>query len=547
MLRRMRSYWLIACLCVVLAAALFWQAAWLSFTADEPSHFAAGYAYWLNKDYLFPSDTPPLTRILGGWIPLALGAPRPETTPSWPTRNAYMIGSEIVNAMTPQQARRVITMSRAPFILFPLAIVLVIWLWARDMFGATVAGALAVCAAGEPTLIGHGALIKSDVPAAAMAVLFGYLAWRYWERPSKPRFIAMSAVLIAAVLTKFTLLALVPVAVGIALIRGRRVAGAAATLIAIYVAMLAAYQFHAGRVSKAELGQVLRAGVGIDVREINSVSSLLPWPTQFLKGVTFIGAADKSAGFGAYMLGHSIRGAQPLYYPLCWAIKSPIAFQILCIAGAVTSLIAAVERRGASADAVIWGFAAYFAWLAIRSHFHIGFRHFMPVLPFMILGCGFFLANLSRRWMQAGAAALVLWAVAASVWIFPNGISYFNEWIGGPRNGWRYLADSNIDWGQNFRDLGRYVSERKIPTIRVALFGLDAIGHYIPSDRFEFFDPASPPAPGVYAISVNTLLGAPDYQPGPHFAWFRSRMPDATAGYSILVYRVSASSANGKH
>jgi hypothetical protein len=339
-------------------------------------------------------------------------------------------------------------------------------------------------------------------------------------------------------------LALIPVAVGIGLIRRRHFAGIAATLIAIYVAILAAYQFHACRLSKAELGHALSVGAGINVRAANSVVSLLPWPPQFVKGVEFIGEADKFEGFGAYMLGHPIRGAQPLYYPLCWAIKFPIAFQILCLAGAITSIFAVVWRRATAADTFVWGFAAYFAWLAIRSHFHIGFRHFMPVLPFMILGCGFFLAKVNRRWMQVGAAALILWAVAASVCIFPNGISYFNEWIGGPRNGWRYLADSNLDWGQNFRDLGRYVSKREIPKIRVALFGLDAISHYIPLDRFEFFDPALPPAPGVYAISVNTLLGAPDYQPGPKFAWFRSRTPDANAGYSILIYRVSAPSAN---
>src|SRR5262249_42447869 len=156
-----------------------------------------------------------LTRILGGWIPLVLGAPRPETTHSWAAGNAYLIGSEIVSAMSPEQARRVIAMSRAPFILFALVIILVIWLWARDIFGAVVANSLAICAASDPTLPGRGPLIKSDPPAAAMAVLFGYLAWRYWRQPSIPRFVAMNAALIAGILTKFTLLALIPIAVGI--------------------------------------------------------------------------------------------------------------------------------------------------------------------------------------------------------------------------------------------------------------------------------------------------------------------------------------------
>ena len=47
------------------------------------------------------------------------------------------------------------------------------------------------------------------------------------------------------------------------------------------------------------------------------------------------------------------------------------------------------------------------------------------------------------------------------------------------------------------------------------------------------------PAPGLYAVSVNFLTGflfPPGYD--DYLAYFRRRVPDARAGYSILIYDV---------
>ena len=50
---------------------------------------------------------------------------------------------------------------------------------------------------------------------------------------------------------------------------------------------------------------------------------------------------------------------------------------------------------------------------------------------------------------MALVAALALWYVGANAFIFPNYLAYFNELIGGPRNGYLWLVDSNLDWGQD--------------------------------------------------------------------------------------------------
>jgi hypothetical protein len=50
-------------------------------------------------------------------------------------------------------------------------------------------------------------------------------------------------------------------------------------------------------------------------------------------------------------------------------------------------------------------------------------------------------------------SVVVLWSVLSSLWSYPHSLSYFNELIGGPLNGPKYLLGSNVDWRQDLRYL----------------------------------------------------------------------------------------------
>ncbi|HYM13046.1 MAG TPA: glycosyltransferase family 39 protein [Bryobacterales bacterium] len=533
---------------------LGWEAWRLGVTFDEPSHLAAGYMYWRGQDVLSPSDTPPLMRIVSGWVPRALHAPLRQDTFGWRIQGSFDIGREILEASGAEQKHRLIFLMRLCFLIFPATIVWLVWSWGRELFGERIALLLAACTALEPTLLGHGPLVKSDVAAACGCLLFSYTAWRYWRRPDLRRVIVMTLGLLAAVLAKFNLLALIPVAVAVVLWRGgsarRRLALAAMVLGAVYAGLLAAYQFQARAISKNELDEMKTEGWSRGEVRTAEILGKLPWPPQFIRGLRYIGLANRKEGFPAYMLGHKIQYAAPLYFPLAWAVKFPIALQLLALAGMGASALRAARGQAGAEDAFVWGPPALLMALALPSHIHIGFRHVLPAVPFVILGAGFGLARWGRRRAaKAATAACVVWLGVASLGIYPQGISYFNEWAGGPQNGWRYLADSNIDWGQNLPELARWVEEHRIGKIKLYYFGLDIPEHYIPAGKVEReAAPWAPewekelqlkPQPGWYAISVNSLLGyffSPAYQ--NYFAYFKGRRPDAKAGYSIFLYHV---------
>ena len=94
-----------------------------------------------------------------------------------------------------------------------------------------------------------------------------------------------------------------------------------------------------------------------------------------------------------------------------------------------------------------------------------------------------------------------------------------------PDNGWRYLVDSNLDWGQDLGNLRGWLDENNMEQIWLSYFGEGSPSYYdINFTGLDSFPPrlmnpqARPfyphdPAPGVYAISATTLQGVPLCQP----------------------------------
>ena len=125
----------------------------------------------------------------------------------------------------------------------------------------------------------------------------------------------------------------------------------------------------------------------------------------------------------------------------------------------------------------------------------------------------------------------------------PYYLAYFNPLAGGPSNGYRHLIDSNIDHGQELKDLKNYMSQHGISKVQLAYFG-----HVWPQLYGIDFEPlGQQPKPGVIAISASFLQGQPyllTYLPQPFFVpldyyqAMRRYTPVDQIGYSLFIYRV---------
>lgn len=548
----------LALILVALLVALAWEARVCGVTVDEPSHLVSAYLYWRGADRLEPHDMPPLIKLVGGWVPRLLVAPVPWGQPGWDQKHEWFVALEMMERLKRPQIGRLFFYLRLPMLIFPVLTAWLLWHWGRQMFGPWVAVVLALLYALEPTAMAHGALFKNDIAATFGYFLFWYRAWRFWRDPRLRQALWLGLALLLAILAKMSLLILAPLAPFIVLLRFatlrakrlRLAACAVAILLVVpYLGALAAYQFQAQRLQPRELAAV---AANLSLPQVllapARLFSLLPVPENMWKGLVHLIESHK-AGNRIYLLGGIHPNGHPLYFLVCLAVKVPVPLQLLGVCGVV--MLAVRFKRGQleAADAFWLLPGPLYLGLASLSSLQLGARLVLPALPFGLMLCGLPAARWFSDRRIAVLAGLLAWLAVSSLQVFPRGISYFNVWAGGPEHGLQYLADSNIDWGQDLPALAELVSTRGIPKIRLSYFGTDNPWAYFSEQQLELVAPPwneqlaqgaiYQPKPGFYAISANLIPGhmfEPRWQ--DYYRAFRRLEPIAKAGYSIYLYYI---------
>ena len=150
----------------------------------------------------------------------------------------------------------------------------------------------------------------------------------------------------------------------------------------------------------------------------------------------------------------------------------------------VAALFAAVWRtdaRATQADEIVL-LAPVVVVLLVMSFFtdiNLGLRYVLPIFPFWFVSVSRVAALIEprRRILAALIVLPLVWNIARCGWIHPDHLAYFNELVGGPKNGYRHLIDSNLDWGQDLLQLETWLKKNR-PRERV---GLAYFGNVDPS------------------------------------------------------------------
>jgi 4-amino-4-deoxy-L-arabinose transferase-like glycosyltransferase len=235
----------------------------------------------------------------------------------------------------------------------------------------------------------------------------------------------------------------------------------------------------------------------------------------------------------AYFCGQLSDDGWRSYFPVAFAIKTPVATLLLLVAGISAILL----RRAAVLDRILLvGLVAFFALYAaamIASRNNLGQRHLLPLYPlaFVLAGAAAaWLATRHGKWLVGGA---LVWLLGANFYIHPQYLAYFNELIGGPSRGHLYLADSNIDWGQDLLRLRDYANRHPAEPIKLAYFGSAWPPYYLRCTALPSYFQFKPPAvlePGTYVVSVTQLLGIYDLELRDSFWTPRTRAAYVTLG-----------------
>ncbi|WP_233200260.1 ArnT family glycosyltransferase [Blastopirellula marina] len=506
------------------------------------------------------------------------------------TRPEFQVGPDWIAA---NRERSVWLTTIARFSCVPFAVVggLACFLWARDLFGYH-AGLLS-CALWcfSPNILAHASCVTPDAHAASMGVTAQYLYWRWLRRSTWTNAAIAGVILGLALLTKLTwivLLLIWPVAwIAYCLLRPSDKIGSKEsrfskpmglqiivilglgihTLNSVY-----AYDGTGTRLGDFSFRSSTLSGNAFGTTSNRFVDSLvanvpMPFPDQYIYGID-AQKHDHELHPATYLHGTVYRHGFWYFYIYAMSLKMPIGTTLLFL----LATLLALRTHHLSDDIVIASpFITILAVASMETDYTAHFRYVLPALPFAFV----WISRLApfvipaKPYLTLTVVSLAGLSIASSLSCAPHWISYFNEFAGGPAGGRFFLANSNLDWGQ---DLLFYKSwrdrNRSLPTPGLAYYGMlnpkDIGIEFVDVPEWIPYDGAAPdeavlggpsdlmnpdPAPGWYAVSVNLIMGHPGriyladgqrrYLERPHYAWLQALTPVDSAGHSILIFHVT--------
>lgn len=581
-------------------------------TYDELPHLTAGYSYWITGSCRLHPENGNLPQRWAA-LPLLISSPTFPTLeqPAWAGSNAWVLGKQFFFQLD-NRAECLLLQGRCMTALFGVAVASLVFCWSRRLFGWKAGFLSLILCVFCPSLLAHGGQITSDMAAAFFFLAGVGVLWWTFHEVSVSSVVISGLVLGGLFLSKFSAIAIVPVAGLLLLLRigtGRplkvgargqhliqsrlRISETLLGVLLVQALMVwgmiwAGYGFRQTPFADPSSAEehywrgwdAVLDGMGFspevtDVIQWTRESQLLPDPYLF----GFVFTLRYSQARSAFFQGELGTEGWRTFFPFAFLVKTPLPTLLVFGLALLTLGIPKSANdwcelwHGFYRTAPLWIFLAVYWTLAIRSRLNIGHRHILPTYPVMYILAGaaapWWLKSSSRLHsvVRIALQASLVWLVVENMRIWPHYLAYFNQVVGGPAQGYKYLVDSSLDWGQDLPGLKTWLDERKeslghVP-VYLSYFGTADPAYYqidaVPLPRkYEALPDrlVNVYRPGVYCISATNLQGVYqrlrppgekatslehlNYHHALYFAnlttFLRQREPDAEIGYSIMIY-----------
>jgi len=558
-----------ALLLAVMSLQMFAVIARKSITLDEIVMIPSAYYHLAAGNFQLVNEHPPLSKIIAG-IPLLFVQPN-EVTPEQIVGEPGSIREKWSYAErfwenNPDIFESLSFWPRLPAIILTVFLGLLIFKIARELFGPLAAVLAVALFTLEPTVLAHGRVVQTDIPATLGYLLLFFTMYRYAKSLSLRNAAWVGVAAGVALLAKFSMLLAGPVlAVFFVWMFWRATSkGSNRRTIIIHLALCAivtilvinaGYLFQHRAVATPDAQWIQEAFPRVS-GTVTFLTSLLSHilPADFVLGI-LRQVKHNSEGHPAGFLGMYSRFGWWYYFPVAFALKTTLPFLLL----ALTSLTWAIYRWVKDREArFLWMLAPFLVYTAyvFGSRIDIGVRYYLPAYPFLFILTGAFLARAIRspKIRRAGmfaAIALLTWIGVEAVRAYPNHVSYMNQ-LASSRPHWWYLSDSNVEWGDDARGVGVYLRERGETRVRSQFLGdFIMLHHYgVQPLTLANAEGIEPEHTRYVAIGASFLNGstvpealkingrwATEIERQNFFDAYRRRTPEAIIGGSVYLFR----------
>jgi hypothetical protein len=557
--RTQLKFWIsVTLLLVLMAGSQIWSATKEAEVWDEGFELGSGYVYLKTGRLRFNLEQPPLAKMLAA-LPLLYFNPRlPTEDPSWAIRDDVGFGFAFMyhNRVS---ADTMLMAARSSIILLTAALGFLMAAWTRRRFGNGPALLALALLAFDPNILAHGHYATTDL-GATFFIFAACIAWDAFLGSRRKLHLVLAGILLGfAIGTKFSAVMLLPAYAILYAIRwwqqrerftflhfgGSLLAVAAIAYVAIVAVYLPEAKFFVPSWAMKKPGPPLETVVncanpiGDLLCRAGRVASLQA--NSFYLGLSNF-AQHNAGGHLSYLLGQFSQNGWWYYFPVVFLVKTPTADLLLfgvLLLGGLSALFRNAPREKTRDPLAAWATiivpAALYFGLSMASRIDLGVRHLLPFYPFFFiaLAAGFSALVKSRPpWTGPLLIMVCVLLAAESLSASPQYLSFFNLVSGGTWRGPHYLLDSNIDWGEDLKQLKGYIDTHPAPQYCLEYFGTSVPANY-GMEHLGYVPRTNQPVERknmdcIVAISVTLLYDL--YEAPGSFAWLRARQPAGRVG-----------------
>ena len=494
---------------------------------DEIAHLPAGYSYWKTGQTVLNIEHPPLVKLMAAFPLLFMDLKFDPNDPDLigPIRNEWSFGS---NFLFSNDVDRLLLWGRLPVMLMSVLLGLYIYKWASELFNYQAGIWSLFLYAFMPVMITNAQFVTTDLPIASFSFIAFYYLWKFVTTGLK-KYLACSGLFLGLALSsKFSAVVFLP-------------------LIAVFIFIYAWRSCQNSLALKIRRFVILAALATVPAFAVIYFSYLMPTDSGFyLKGFKSV-YANWNPGYYFYLNGVFSQNGWWYYFLEAFLIKTPIPALIAFAASILFYKRIKIDGWG---KALIFSPMLFFAFVtSVKAH-NISIRYILPVYPFLIVWAGglvkifnfqfsifnkFSIANL-KIFMPL---ILSVWYVFSAISIYPDYMAYFNEFVGGSKNGYKYLDDSNVEWGQDLKRLGEYQISN--PDIRVIYSWRNSSPEYYGVKNLLMADDSGwwREPKGRYAVNTFLLIRMrllSKQRSDPALNWLALYEPIGRIGQSFFIY-----------
>jgi hypothetical protein len=509
-----------------------------NYTYDEAVHVSSGYSYWVTGEYRMNIfDHPPLAELIESFPLLFLKLKFPYEHISWREKLQYPFG-DIFTYHNTVSADVIIFLSRIPVLILSSILGYIIYLWAKEIYNSTATPLILLtlyCFC--PEIISHGALATTDFPYTFFLVLTLFFFTQYYLKPSTKKILLVGLCTGLTLAAKFSGIIIIPLLIFYFIFfspkKGAKLHHIFIFLVSSVVALSLCYRFYA-------------------------------FPLYF-EGITYTFSDIQTRGRASFLFGKHSTSGWFYYFPLAFLVKTPISLLVFFILSFY--YFTTMKQKNLQLQVIFYAIVIIFL-AACFTKLNIGIRHILPVYPLTILFSGISINRLANSIYQNRTARhyvnfktvllilLVLLQITSVARNAPHYLSYFNELVGGGKKGYKYLVDSNLDWGQDLKLLKKFLKKENVEEIYFSYFGAADPGYYgIKYINLGFISNIERPD-----IATNLPTGKKDllvvsatnlqctyYLDKTIFNWLKNKRPYKVIGNTLFVYDITNDIESRQH